>query len=267
MSGVERLANTRPSEGDRVVDPFADPAQDLLSAYGDLQNLVLTSPELADLLQGIAELAAVVVGTGSCGVTLRRGAELFTVGSSDAVADRLDELQYGRGRGPCLQALYTGEEVQTVDLRSDDRWGDWAAYAMAQGIRSSLSVPLVIGDSVTVGALNSYVGGVGPHSPEVIARLRLFAHQASVAINLELRRLAQIRVEEQLREALATRAVIDQALGILMSQRGITSTAAFAVLRQESQAQNRKLHLLASDLIQSVTSEPPAPPRPFIERH
>jgi AmiR/NasT family two-component response regulator len=57
------------------------------------------------------------------------------------------------------------------------------------------------------------------------------------------------RMTQQLQEALTSRAVIDQAKGILMGQRGMGVDEAFAVLRTTSQRENRKLRDIAQELV------------------
>jgi hypothetical protein len=50
----------------------------------------------------------------------------------------------------------------------------------------------------------------------------------------------------------------------LYSQRAqVTAGEAFAVLREQSQNGNRKLSVLAADIIRSTTGSEPEPPRPF----
>jgi AmiR/NasT family two-component response regulator len=72
----------------------------------------------------------------------------------------------------------------------------------------------------------------------------------------------QVELTEDLRQSLSSRAVIDQALGIIMGQHRCTASRAFEVLRLASQNRNRKLHDVAADIVTAVTGEPPEPP-PF----
>ena len=196
---------------------------------------------------------------------MRRNHQVATVASSDDFAMLLDEIQYGRGQGPCLQALHTGERVEVPDLATDDRWGDYRIHALAAGARSSVSLPLTV-DDITIGALNLYSSARNGFGVADIRRAELFTLQAATALTLLLRHARQIALEDQLREALATRAVIDQALGIVMAQRQISSTGAFAVLREASQNGNRKLSDIAAEIIETITGHPPQPPRPFTQR-
>ncbi len=66
----------------------------------------------------------------------------------------------------------------------------------------------------------------------------------------------------QLRASLASRAVIDQAIGVIMAQQRCTATDAFDVLRSASQNRNIKLRQVAEQIITGLTGHPPQPP-PF----
>ena len=60
------------------------------------------------------------------------------------------------------------------------------------------------------------------------------------------------RENSQLREAVANRAVIDQAKGALMWRFRLSDDAAFAVLKRWSQTSNVKLHTVADTLVNGV---------------
>ena len=238
---------------------------DLVGAYSELQNLLLGGPDVAAFLQQLAALSPSLVPGTSCGVTLRRDHEIATVVSSDAFAMQLDEIQYGHGQGPCLQALQTGERVVVTDLTTEQRWSDYRIRALVAGHRSSVSLPLTI-NGATVGAVNLYSRVVNCIDEAGIERAEAFTLQAATALTLVLRHAEQTALEDQLREALSTRTVIDQALGMVMAQRQIGSTEAFAILREASQNGNRKLGDMATELIETMSGQPAQPARPFTQR-
>jgi AmiR/NasT family two-component response regulator len=62
---------------------------------------------------------------------------------------------------------------------------------------------------------------------------------------------------------LGSRAVIDQALGVIMAQQRCDSHEAFALLRHASQNRNRKLRDVATDVITGVSGKPPEAPPDF----
>ncbi|WP_328338307.1 ANTAR domain-containing protein [Streptomyces violaceus] len=65
---------------------------------------------------------------------------------------------------------------------------------------------------------------------------------------------------EQLRQAIASRPVIDQARGILMATHGCTSDQAWHILRETSQLSNTKLRDVAAAVTASAESDGPPPP-------
>lgn len=239
---------------------------DLAAAYAELQNLILDGPDVTDFLHQLAVLAASIVPATHCGITLRRDGQIATVVSSDAVAMRMDEVQYTRGRGPCLEAMARDVRVDVPDMERESRWGDYAEHAVANGILSVVSVPLTL-DGDTVAALNLFAGAPHTFTDPDVARAEAFTGQAATALTIVLRHARHTVLDDELREALSTRAVIDQALGILMVTRKISSHDAFDILRHASQTTNRKVSVIAAEIIETMTGHPPQPPRPLVERH
>jgi GAF domain-containing protein len=238
---------------------------DLADAYAELQRLLLDAPKTLPFLAEIAELAASLVPGSHCGIILENGQHVATVATSDESAQRMEDLQYLIGQGPCLEALHTSEVVQVDDTELDARWGDYNVQAAAQGVRCVVAVPLVI-EGESVGALNLFGDSAGCFSDLDLERVRAFARQATTALTLLKRQEGRIKLDEQLRQAVATRAVIDQAIGVLMHANRIGSHEAMEVLRRSSQTSNRKLHAVAAELIRSMTGHAPDPPRPLTDR-
>ncbi|MGC5662299.1 GAF and ANTAR domain-containing protein [Micromonospora sp. WMMD723] len=236
---------------------------DLADAYRQLLGLLSDSTGLDDFLHQVVMLAArVVTPAAACGLTVRRDGHPVTVTTSDAFAAEVDELQYGADEGPCLEALYQGRVVQVDDLAADGRWPRYGPHAVARGVTSSLSLPLQI-DGQTVAALNlysvrpaSFVGAPREHAAA-------FAEQCAAALTLMLRHADQAAVQKQLGAAMASRSVIDQAMGVLMAQQRCSASEAFDLLRRASQHRNRKLRDVAADIIVNVTGTAPESPAPF----
>jgi GAF domain-containing protein len=246
-------------------DPTPPPRQeplDLSTAYAELQNLVLDGPDVTEFLHQLAVLASAIVPGTHCGITLRRDSQMATVANSDEIAMRMDEIQYLRGRGPCLEAIREGARVEVPDVSVESRWGDYPVHALSHGIRSVFSLPLTL-DGQTRGALNLFADIPHAFSEADIGRAEAFTAQAATALTILLRHASHTVLDDELREALATRAVIDQALGILMVTRKISAHEAFEILRHTSQTTNRKVSTIAAELIETMTGHPPEPPRPL----
>ncbi len=236
-----------------------DPAHgEVAASITELQNLLLATPGVAEFLHEVAVLAASTVAKGlSCGITLRPDGRPVTVASSNTRAGQVDEIQYEIDQGPCLHSMDTGELVVMTDTTGLERWGGFSARAAANGIRSSLSVPLVA-EGIS-GALNLYAPVPDSFGDAEIARAQVFAASASAALALASRQASAAALTGQLREALASRAVIDQALGIVMAQERCNSRHAFAILRTASQNRNTRLRDIAHQIVTSVSGQAPQP--------
>lgn len=235
---------------------------DLVQAFGELSSIMLATADLETTMTRVAGLAATSVGVPvSCGITLRRDGRALTVATSDQRAAHLDELQYAGGQGPCLQAMDTGEAVSVPDMTVETRWSDYPGHLLASGVRSSLSLPLTA-DGQRVGALNLYSSDLEAFDPTHERAATVFAASASGAIGIALRLAQQVALTEQLRTALSSRAVIDQAIGILIRDRRCGPDEAFDVLRAASQRRNVKLRLVAEEMVAAMSRKPrPGQPR------
>ncbi|MCO1654605.1 GAF and ANTAR domain-containing protein [Pseudonocardia humida] len=227
------------------------------SAVAELQQLLLTTEDITAFLDQLAALTVKVLpGEVSCGITLRRDRGATTVASSDSRAGQVDEVQYGHDEGPCLRSVATGQVVLVEDLADDGRWGGYRVPALGHGVRSSLSLPLRA-DSAVIGALNLYAGVPRAFGPAEQLVARRFADEASRALELAVRMSERSEMSAHLRAALASRAVIDQALGIIMGQHRCTADEAFDLLRGISQNRNVKLRDVAVEIVTAVGGQPP----------
>lgn len=239
-------------------DAAAPLPAEAISAVAELQQLLLTTEDITGFLDQLAALTVKVLpGDVSCGITLRRDRGATTVASSDSRASQVDEVQYGHDEGPCLCSLATGQVVVVDDLAEDDRWGGYRLPALGHGVRSSLSLPLRADDAV-IGALNVYASAPRAFGPAEQIVARRFAEEATRSLELAVRMAESSDMSVHLQAALVSRAVIDQALGIVMGQNRCTADEAFELLRGISQNRNVKLRAVAAEIVTSVSGQPPA---------
>jgi GAF domain-containing protein len=181
-------------------------------------------------------------------VTLIRGDKPFTAAHDGQMALDADELQYERGYGPCMDAGRAGQVLLVDDMRSDERWPDYAQHAAAHGVLSSLSVPLPF-QGVTIGALNTYAGQPKVFDDHDVELAQEVAAWVAIAVgNAE----AAARTSDdliQLRTVMLSRACIEQAKGILMERHKVTEDEAFTMLTHASQRTNTKLRDVAAELV------------------
>jgi GAF domain-containing protein len=205
-------------------------------------------------LKDVAALAAAQVAAGlSCGITLWHGDRPAMIASSDVRAAQVAAVQYELDDGPCVEAIRAGRHVVIHDATWDRRFSAFGRRATQLGVRSVLSVPLPADG--TAGSLDLCAGPVATFGTAEIAQAERFARHAAGALLV----VRQATLAGQLRAALSSRAIIDQAAGVIMGQNRCAPAAAFAILRKASQNRNVKLRQVAAEIIDSVSGQPPDP--------
>jgi GAF domain-containing protein len=202
---------------------------------------------LDDTLAAIARTARTSVpGIDHAGISIITAkGEIETRAGTDELVWELDRIQYSLGQGPCVTAM-RGEPVVTVPrARHDQRWPDFMPRAVALGLRSQLAVRLFLDEEGTMGALNLYSTCQETISEDAVGVADLFAAHAAIA----LQRAQEVT---QLNEALVSRKVIGQAIGLVMERYALDEDAAFAFLLRASSHGNVKLHDVAAELVRQA---------------
>lgn len=244
------MSTARP--GDAPEPVAAETPDELAARRAELVGLLQEEESWAQTLERLAGLArATIPGCSAGSVTLWREGQPYTVVSTDDLAREVDNAQYETLEGPCLDASRYGEVYVVREMAGETRWPVFCSVAARKGIRSSLSLPLSV-RGAPIGALNLYSEQHdGFAGAEEVGRL--FAGQAGVAIaNAEVYRASR-SLAEQLQEAMDSRAVIEQAKGVLMAEQGGTAEEAFALLRAASQRENVKLRDIAQRIVGDQT--------------
>ncbi|MEU4339063.1 GAF and ANTAR domain-containing protein [Micromonospora lupini] len=225
--------------------PPTDPAD----AFAELGRIRLGEMALDDVLQRVSELTKRVLPQPvEVSVTLVRGRTGHTAAFTDDLALEMDERQYAHWRGPCLEAASSGGILSVPNLPAEDRWPEWAELGRAAGLGSSVSIGLPIQEAV-VGALNVYARTPHAFDDDTITVLQTFAAYAAVALANAHLYASTATLAQQMQEAMASRAVIEQAKGIIMAERRCTPDEAFAVLSKVSQDSNRKVRDVAQAVV------------------
>jgi GAF domain-containing protein len=234
---------------------MADYPDHLSEGIAELSRLLVNEEALDDTLQRVADLACRNIGGADvAGVTLLRDGKPTTAVYTDPTSPEVDSAQYEARMGPCLDAFRHQQVFRIESTAEDEQWPDFSQACVEHGIMSTMSLPLGVRGN-GIGALNLYSKEPAAFSEEDEQVGVMFATQASVALaNAQLYNSAY-RLTQQLQEALTSRAVIDQAKGILMAQHGMGADEAFDTLRTDSQRENRKLRDLAQELVDRARRE------------
>jgi len=222
---------------------------DLAGGLAGLSSLLTAHRPLSETLEQVAAFGVrAIPGADGVGLTMLEDDRAQTVVASHDFVHDVDDVQYGLGEGPCLLAVQTRAIQTSGSLGGEARWPRFGPRVGRMGVHSVLSLPLLLPDRV-VGALNVYAHGKDTFGPDAVRIGESFARPAAVAVyNAQILARSQ-QLADQLRQALVSRAVIDQALGIIRSRTGADAEEAFDRLRTMSQSQHVKLAELAQSLV------------------
>jgi hypothetical protein len=221
----------------------------------ELFRLGVRSGALRDLLRRVVEFAVEAVGAESASLVV--GAP----GSPDLLVFSLpppeagDRAQYGSLDGPTFQAHQQRRPVVTGDLFGDGRWPALSAGTDAEPL-SCVALPVTIDDE-TVAVLTLYAGRADAFAEETVRALRPHVATAERLI-ADDRLVSELTLaRDQFKEALTSRAVIDQAKGVLMYQQGCDADEAFGLLKHMSNSRNRRLRDVAADIVRDAADGRP----------
>ncbi|MFH0517690.1 GAF and ANTAR domain-containing protein [Streptomyces sp. M41] len=203
---------------------------------------LLAQDSVDDTLDRITASATELVGgCDAAGILVLHGRQVQTLAPTDQLVVDSDRLQAELGEGPCFDAARTslGERVfRIADFTEErQRWPAYAPQARALGVGSMMGFLLFTEDE-DLGALNLYSGQPGAFTEDSELAGWLLASHAAVAFS-------SARTHAQMEQAVATRHVIGEAMGIVMGSHGLTEEQAFDVLRRYSQENNVKLREVA----------------------
>ncbi|WP_416394142.1 MULTISPECIES: GAF and ANTAR domain-containing protein [unclassified Curtobacterium] len=215
--------------------------------YAAAASAMQAAPDGSDLCPPfLATLPVTTVGISTLGDPFGTA----TVFASDALAERVDEIQFDLGEGPCWEALDTRRPVLEPDLRVTpvERWPLALDGLMSAGVGAIFSFPMRIG-TIPVGAVDLSIG----HD------LTLTAAQVRGAVEL-----TEVAARRVLRSALVaatadehtatengrySRREVHQATGMAAAQLGVSVEDALLVLRAHAFATERPVRDVAADVI------------------
>lgn len=227
-----------------------------LRALTQLCRLGAGDGDLAGLLRQVADLAVRANAARAASVILGDPADPVLLVSTSPLAQSADGAQYMSGTGPIFEAYRDAAVAGSVGGPS--RPGTNPVGEIDSRAGAQLAMPLMIDDR-PAGVFMLY--GHDRQDPQITDRLAPFVVGAATLVR-DNRAMTQLRLaEEQLREALSSRAVIDQAKGMIMVKRRCTADEAFEILVELSNATNRKLRELAAAFVDDSVKPGPLPDR------
>jgi transcriptional regulator with GAF, ATPase, and Fis domain len=213
-------------------------AQEMATLARDLLAQTSVDATLERITGSAVEL---VEGCDAAGILMLHDKKVQTLAATEQLVVDSDRLQEQLGEGPCFDAARTkdGERVFRIPdfTREQPRWPDYAPRAQRLGVGSMMGFLLYTEDE-ELGALNIYSRRPGAFTEAGELAGWLLASHAAVSFS-------SARTHAQMEQALGTRHMIGEAMGILMGSHDLTEDGAFDVLRRYSQERNIKLREVA----------------------
>ncbi|NRI67666.1 GAF and ANTAR domain-containing protein [Rhodococcus sp. MS16] len=195
-----------------------------------------------------------IPGAAMVGVTLLDPQRTpITVARTVSAVEDLDAAQYQAGRGPGLEAVTAGSVVTADRVDAARRWPEFAQVASTFGVSSFLATPLPsLQPGMSTGAVTVYGTRDSELQDTDNALMNVVVAAAGYAIAGAERYREARNLSRHLEHALDSRGVIDQAKGIVMTMHGVDADTAFRMLTDMSQRTNKKVRVVAEELIASI---------------
>ncbi|HEX3948102.1 MAG TPA: GAF and ANTAR domain-containing protein [Acidimicrobiales bacterium] len=223
----------------------------LVAGLDVLSEFFVDEGTVGDTLLRVAEIARQMVSADMAGITMMVEGRPRTGVYTDPLVREIDRAQYDTGDGPCIHAFHHQRVYRIDSTGEDDRWPAFSKDALARGVRSTLSVPLAVrGESM--GAFNLYAKSFSAFDDANTRRVELFGRHAAIVLANSRVYWDARELNENLQQAMQSRAMIDQAVGILMASGRHGPDEAFQVLVRASQRENRKLRDIAEEIVGRV---------------
>lgn len=226
-------------------------------ALSALSQFVVSKTSMGETLLRVSQIttdalpAADMAGISLLGANGKPTTGIFT----DPDAPEIDAAQYASGRGPCLDSWRLQTVVRLDDMDAAGAYPEFASAARAHGVQSSLSLPLMAGEDAA-GALNLYSRTAMGFTVDDERTGTLLAGAAAIVLVNASAYWQASQLGEQLSQAMQSRAVIEQAKGILMARSPhLSADDAFDLLRKASQRENVKLRDIAQRIVDRRPSE------------
>lgn len=218
----------------------------------EILSAVLADPggatDPAGILVGLCLRALPVSGVGLA--LMSDAGPAGTVAATDGGAQRVEELQFTFGEGPCVDASTTGRPVLVPDLADPQslRWPEFVPAARAAGLRAVFALPLQVG-GIRLGVLDLYRETEGMLPSEQLAEALSFADAATLLL---LHLQAEDCGSASRLAVLDDRAEVHQATGVVSVRAGVSLGQALLLLRARAYRDGRPLGELARDVIDGV---------------
>jgi GAF domain-containing protein len=227
-------------------------ADGLRQALDQLADLRTTPVTVEEALDRVVEAADALFGVdGTALMLVDRDQVLRNLAASDLRAALLEELQAEHGEGPCVDAFDDKEPVSADDLAREARWPAFAPDAARRHLLAVLASPIPYSDQA-VGVVAVLADRPHAWTEAEQEAIVAFTELAAMLILNAMEASERGRLAGELRVALDSRVVIEQAKGVLVGRHGLTTRQAFERLRRQARDQRRPLPEVARAVVSAA---------------
>ena len=180
-----------------------------------------------------------------------RGGAQSTVGTSDLIASRLEELQFQLGEGPSVDVLASGRLLLVDDLADEvvsAGWPVFAPAAVATGARALFTLPLSM-SAATVGVVSLYALVLRPPWSELLVQAAVALCATTGPSAVELAVSSALAEPAAGRQQTELRREVHQAAGMVTVQLDCSIEAAMSRLRAYAFVEDLPLDFVARQVV------------------
>jgi transcriptional regulator with GAF, ATPase, and Fis domain len=205
---------------------------------------------VVDLLTLVADRCVEILEVDAAGILLvAPEGDLRVMASSSDAMRGLELFELQADEGPCLDCYRTGQPVVNQQLaEAKQRWPRFTPVAFAAGYQNVHAIPMRLRRTV-IGALNMFQHETFELSAPDVQSAQALADIATIAILQQRAAIEANVVNDQLKFALSSRIVIEQAKGVVAERHGTPMQEAFSLMRRYARQHNLQLADVARDII------------------
>lgn len=221
--------------------------KDYLKTLNKISRAIVSDLYLEDILKLIVTLTANVMKAKVCNVWLidEKKQEFNIKATQSMHQEYLNKITIKLNEG--IVGLVAREKKPKIifDVLKEEQYKE-KKLARKEGLVSMASIPMMVKDKV-IGVLNVYTNKPYEFNKAEIALLSTIANQAAVAIE-KTELIVRTKI---IQEELDTRKKTERAKGILMEEKNINESEAFALIRKSSMNKRISMKEIAEAIILS----------------
>lgn len=227
--------------------------QRLIEVFVELADTLVDDYDIIDFLHTLTEATVELLDAQAAGLMLadERG-HVQVVASSSDESRILELFELQHEEGPCIDSYRKGSPVTNIEATAaDSRWPGFGEAIKASSFTSVHALPMRLRTEV-IGAMNIFLARPGALSDEDIALGQGLADIATIGLLQERLGAEKSVLADQLKGALSSRVLIEQAKGIYAERHHVTVPDAFTTIRTHARTTGQPLRIVAAQIIEGT---------------